>query len=78
MTLFVREDCKFCDKVKDIKSITLLTVKSKETGPMVDLGDTMLPLPPQITGLPALLDGSHLFIGEQPILEHLNKAGVAL
>lgn len=71
MILFVRENCIFCEKVKDMKGLTILQVHETSRGPMVKIDDTFIPLPSSVTGLPALLDREHLYIGENPITDFL-------
>jgi len=73
MVLFVKDGCRFCDKVTAYKDVTVLKVKNTGRGPKVDMGGTLMDLPSPIKGLPALLDGSDLYMGEAPVLAHLKK-----
>lgn len=71
MLLFVKDGCRFCDAVSKYDGVTKLRVKATGRGPKVDMQGTLIDLPPEVKGLPALLDGHQLFLGEAPILEHL-------
>ncbi len=73
MLLFVRGGCSFCKGLPTRKDLQVFEVSGPTGAPTITLGDSQIPLPPEIWALPALKDGNTVIMGPAPILEHLEK-----
>ncbi len=74
MVLIVKDGCPFCDKFKDLKGLVIAKVIWVGEEPKMQVDESVMEIPVALPGLPALLDGSRLYVGQKPIEERLQKA----
>ena len=79
MTLFVKENCKFCEGLPDVKALVILRVIETDEGPKIKVPafEQLIDLPPDLPGLPTLIDGANVYVGKDPIMKKLTELEAA-
>jgi len=76
MILMVREGCDFCNGLGEIPGLAVFkVVRDENNQTKVKVGENLIDPPFKLEGLPSLLDMQDLFVGREPILEHLKEKG---
>ncbi len=81
MLLFVKEDCTFCKDLPKVEGLQIMRVGEKPEGtvcwPENKMREGVIPVPPVVTGLPALVMGTDIYIGKDIILPKIKELAEA-
>lgn len=75
MILLVDKSCKQCHKIEDVDKKYRNVQKFYVENGIAQINGEQVPLDPQISYLPVLIDGKHYYFFVDVILEHLEKSG---
>ena len=75
MILFLKDGCEFCDKVKAVPGLAVVKVKSTPDGIKLYVEEHEIPVPLDLPGFPALIDGKDVYVGLSLIEERLKSLG---
>lgn len=73
MLLFVRKGCDFCRNLPKVKDLHILEVSQTAVGLKIMVEGALIPVPPEVQGLPALRIGHELILGKFFVSERLKK-----
>ncbi len=73
MLLFVRKGCDFCKGLPALSGLKVLEVSQTSQGPKMMVEGVLVPVPPEVRGLPALLVGHELIMGKNFVKERIAK-----
>ncbi len=73
MLLFVRKGCDFCKNLPTVEGLRILEVSQTSGGPKIMVEGSMVAVPPEVKGLPALLIGHELIMGKNFVLDRMKK-----
>ena len=76
MLLLVREGCQFCEGLPEREDLRIFTVVERDSDFKVKVGESLIDMPVQVTGLPALLVDNLLIQGKTEIFLKLREMGV--
>jgi hypothetical protein len=71
--LLVRDGCDFCKDLPPLEGLVVFRVLEMDGVPHMEVNETMLPLPSEVIGLPALLVEGALYIGKTFIKKKIEE-----
>jgi hypothetical protein len=73
MVMFVRENCRFCDKFEGRPGMVIARMVMTPRGMKARIDGTLIDPPVKLLGYPSLLDGEKVYIGKSAIEERLKR-----
>jgi hypothetical protein len=67
MMLFVRKGCDFCRDLPKVDDLVIIEVSQTPRGPKMMVEGRLMPIPPAVRGLPALVIGTEVTLGKNTV-----------